>query len=58
MSRTVLVAAPAQVQIDTIDIWWRANRSASPDLFAQELAEAFATMGIALRRDTGIGIQT
>jgi len=47
MSRPVLVAAPAQAQIDAIDAWWRENRGASPDLFAQELAEAFATIGLA-----------
>jgi plasmid stabilization system protein ParE len=47
MSRPVLVAAPAQLQIQAIDAWWRANRSASPELFAQELADAFSTIGLA-----------
>lgn len=47
MSRPVLVALPAQEQIDVIDTWWRANRSASPDLFAEEIAEAFSTIGLA-----------
>jgi hypothetical protein len=42
MSRPVLVAAPAQAQIEAIDAWRRANRSASPDLFAQELADALS----------------
>lgn len=47
MSRPVLIAAPAEAQIEAIDAWWRANRTASPDLFAQELAEAFSTIGLA-----------
>ena len=35
------------IKSQAIDAWWRANRSASPDLFAQELAEAFTTIGVA-----------
>ena len=47
MSRPVVVAAPALQRIEAIDAWWHANRSASPDLFAEELAEAFFTIGLA-----------
>ena len=47
MSRTVVVAGPAERQIRAIDSWWRANRTASPELFAQELAEAFSTIALA-----------
>lgn len=47
MSLPVLVAVPAQEQIEAIDAWWRTNRSASPDLFAEELAAAFSTIGLA-----------
>ena len=42
MSRRLIVAPEAEAQIDAIDAWWRSNRPASPDLFAQELAAAFA----------------
>ncbi len=38
----VLVAPEAEAQIEAIDEWWRENRPASPDLFAQELAAAIA----------------
>lgn len=47
MSRLVLVSAPAEAQIKAIDAWWRENRGASPDLFAQELAQALSTIGLA-----------
>lgn len=40
MSR-VLIAGPADAQIEAIDAWWRANRSASPSLFAEQLLGAF-----------------
>jgi plasmid stabilization system protein ParE len=38
----ILVAPAAERQIQEIDGWWRENRTASPDLFAQELAAAIA----------------
>ena len=44
MTHRLIVSPEAEAQIDAIDAWWRANRAASPDLFAQELAEAFATI--------------
>lgn len=44
MTRRLIVSPEAEAQIDAIDTWWRSNRAASPDLFAQELAEAFATI--------------
>lgn len=36
----LLVTPEAEHHIDTIDLWWRENRPASPDLFEQELAAA------------------
>lgn len=47
MTRSVVVSVQAVGQIETIDNWWRSNRQASPDLFAQELAEAFSTIELA-----------
>jgi plasmid stabilization system protein ParE len=47
MSRPVIIAASARAHIAAIDSWWRTNRPAAPDLFAQELAEAFSTIGLA-----------
>jgi plasmid stabilization system protein ParE len=36
----VVVVPDAELQIRTIDGWWRENRLASPALFAEELAAA------------------
>ena len=36
----LLVTPEAERHIDAIDSWWRENRTASPNLFEQELAEA------------------
>ena len=47
MTATVIVSAEAETQIETIDSWWRANRPASPNLFVEELAEAFSTIEVA-----------
>lgn len=47
MSHRVIVSPQAEAQIHAIDVWWRTNRSASPDLFAQELAEALSTVELA-----------
>jgi len=35
----------ADSQILAIDSWWRKNRSAAPDLFADELTAAFELLG-------------
>jgi hypothetical protein len=35
--RTAVIAA---AQAKAIDVWWRSNRLAAPDLFADELAQA------------------
>ncbi len=45
--RQVIVSPEAESQIRRIDSWWRSNRIASPHLFAEELAEAFATIAVA-----------
>jgi len=37
---TVEFSAEAQAQVDRIGAWWRENRKAAPDLFAEELREA------------------
>lgn len=47
MSHPVIVSPEGEAQVDAIDAWWRANRPASPDLFAEELAAAFITIGTA-----------
>ena len=44
MRRRVVVAEPAQRHIREVDRWWRKNRLAAPDLFAQELGAAFETI--------------
>jgi plasmid stabilization system protein ParE len=44
MTRQLIVAPEAEAQIETIDMWWRANRPASPELFEQELSQAFSTI--------------
>jgi hypothetical protein len=36
-----MISAPAGMQADRIDRWWRKNRPASPGVFALELAEAW-----------------
>jgi plasmid stabilization system protein ParE len=45
----VVVAPRAEVQVRTIDAWWRRNRSDSPDLFSSELRDAFSTLEVAPR---------
>jgi plasmid stabilization system protein ParE len=39
---TVRTTRTAEVQIATVDGWWRTNRAKAPDLFLDELADAFA----------------
>jgi plasmid stabilization system protein ParE len=46
MTRRVIVSPQAEAQIREIDSWWRTYRQAAPDLFKQELAEAFSTIQI------------
>jgi len=41
----VRITPEAEAQIREIDNWWRANRTASPDLFVDELAVAFEIIG-------------
>lgn len=45
MSLPVRTTPEADAQIREVDGWWRANRPASPDLFAEELAASFDTIG-------------
>ena len=40
----VELSAEAQAQVDEIDAWWRENRPAAPDLFAEELTAALRTL--------------
>jgi plasmid stabilization system protein ParE len=47
MSRPVIVSPEAEAHIDAIDAWWRSNRRAGPNLFAEELAEAVALLELA-----------
>ena len=44
MSARVIVSPEAEAQIRAIDRWWRENRTAAPELFAQELSHASATL--------------
>ena len=41
MNLPVLSTPEADAQIRAIDAWWRENRAASPDLFHDELSDAF-----------------
>ena len=45
MSLPVRNTPEADEQIREVDDWWRRNRLASPDLFLEELAESFDTIG-------------
>ena len=47
MATAVIVSPEAEAQIQTIDAWWRENRPASPNLFVEELAQAFSTIEFA-----------
>ncbi len=47
MTRQLIVSPQAETQIEAIDTWWRAHRPASPDLFAEELADALSTIEVA-----------
>lgn len=40
----VELSAEAQAQVDRIDAWWRENRGAAPNLFAEELEVALRTL--------------
>jgi plasmid stabilization system protein ParE len=40
VSAQVVFSERAGKQVDAADLWWRANRPAAPDLFAEELGDA------------------
>jgi plasmid stabilization system protein ParE len=42
----VELAAAARAQAERIDAWWRENRTASPALFRDELADVLARLGV------------
>ncbi|MBI2933720.1 MAG: type II toxin-antitoxin system RelE/ParE family toxin [Planctomycetes bacterium] len=44
MTTRVVVTPEAARQVRTINGWWRRERPAAPDLFAQEVAAAFALL--------------
>jgi plasmid stabilization system protein ParE len=44
MILALFISPEAEAQIEVINSWWHANRLAAPDLFSQELAEAFANI--------------
>jgi hypothetical protein len=44
--RGVNIAPEAEAQLLEVDRWWRENRMASPELFAEELADALSTIAI------------
>jgi plasmid stabilization system protein ParE len=45
VSLPVLTTPEADAQIREIENWWRRNRTASPDLFINELAATFDILG-------------
>lgn len=45
----VLLAPEAQAQAQTIDDWWRENRTVAPDLFVEELASTLSLLSTAPR---------
>ena len=45
----VIVVPDAELQVRTIDGWWRENRLAAPALFSEELAAAIELIGRAPR---------
>ncbi len=45
MSLLVRTTPEADAQISDIDQWWRKNRPGAPDLFLNELAASFDTIG-------------
>jgi plasmid stabilization system protein ParE len=45
VSLPVRTTPEADAQIRGIDEWWKGNRPAAPDLFLNELAAAFETIG-------------
>ena len=55
MSLPVRTTPEADAQIRTIDKWWRENRTASPNLFAAELAAAFDLLSHAPHMGGSIG---
>ncbi len=40
----VELSEEAQAQVQRIDVWWRKNRQAAPDLFASELDQALRAL--------------
>ena len=44
MSLPVITTPEADAQIRTIDTWWRTNRPAAQDLFAEELANCLVLL--------------
>ncbi len=40
----VELSAEARAQVREIDAWWRENRPAAPNLFAEELEDALGTL--------------
>jgi plasmid stabilization system protein ParE len=49
VSLPVFTTPQAEAQIRTIHVWWKANRPAAPDLFAEELTHCLELLGQAPR---------
>ena len=45
MSLPVRTTPESDAQVREIDVWWRRNRSASPNLFLEELTASFEIIG-------------
>jgi plasmid stabilization system protein ParE len=57
----VELSGEAKAQVDRADAWWRENRPAAPDLFANELDQALIGLegapGLGLRYEPKPGIR-
>lgn len=51
--RRVVTTPDADDDAERIDKWWTQNRSAAPNLFVEELADAFALLAI----EAGVGVR-
>jgi len=49
----VELSAEAEAQVERIDAWWRENRQAAPNLFADELEQAL----LALAETPALGVR-
>ena len=51
--RRVVTTPEADEDAKAIDLWWAKNRSAAPNLFVEELADAIGLLGV----EAGVGVR-